>query len=73
MSEPIQTGDGGAGWYGLLGLLQPAGRSGGSSASGTRRPSEVRGTVRAGGQDGVLFGRFDGWRWDGSVEDAQPR
>jgi hypothetical protein len=72
--QPITTGDNGAGWYGLLGLLQ--------SGREIRREFRERDPVacphcgepvRAGGEDGTIFCRFDGWRWDGSVEDAQPR
>lgn len=68
------AGDGGAGWYGLLGLLQ----SGQELWREQRERDPVAcpfdgEPVRAGGEDGVLFCKFCGWQWDGSVEDAQPR
>lgn len=74
MSEPVATGNGGAGWYQLLSLIQ----SGRDIRQQWREATpqgcpRCGGELRAGGEDGVLFCRFDGWQWDGSVEDAQPR
>jgi hypothetical protein len=63
---------GGAGWYGLLAILQ-------TNAEERRVFREMvpvacphDGEPLTSGPDGELFCRFDGWIWDGSVEGAQP-
>jgi hypothetical protein len=63
----------GAGWYGLLSILQ--------ANEEERRYFRERvpvacprdGEPLTAGPEGEWFCRFDGWTWDGSIEDAQPR
>lgn len=62
-----------SGWYGLLALLE--------DAEIQRREFRERDPVACphdgepltSGPNGEWFCRFDGWIWDGSVADAQPR
>lgn len=73
MSEPIATGDGGAGWYGLLGLIQSGRETWRAFREMTPLGCPLCGGELRSGPNGELFCRFEGWQWDGSVEDAQPR
>lgn len=68
------AGDGGIGWYGLLGILQ----SGRETWRQWRERDPVAcpkcgEPVRAGGEDGEIYCPWGHWHWDGSVQDAQPR
>lgn len=61
-----------SGWYGLLNILRY--QRDVIDASRNQHPEACPrcGTPIKAGPDGSIYCPFDGWRWDGSPEDAYP-
>ena len=70
--DDIDHGGGGAGWYGILAILQLQRDTVKQYRQQQPAACPHDGTPLRSGPNGELYCPFDGWQWDGSPEDAYP-